>query len=291
MTWTRVATAAVLAPLVVAAVWWGPAWMLALLVAACALQCLREYFAVCRQAGHRPYALAGYACALIILGFQWAWSHRGTWADGWQRLFVAGSPPPLEMALFLCLLMLAAQALASRDGAGNAAASFGVSAASLLLIVLPFSYLLRLRGEWENGRTLVMFALLVVWVGDTAAYFVGRAIGRHRLAPAISPQKTWEGAIANVLGSAGVGYVLWHASAALYLRHFIAAAIIASLAGQAGDLLQSAIKRSAGVKDSGALLPGHGGLWDRLDALIFAVPAVWWYLSALEFIIRRYDLR
>jgi phosphatidate cytidylyltransferase len=123
---------------------------------------------------------------------------------------------------------------------------------------------------------LLFFALAVNWIGDTAAYYGGRAFGRHPLAPVISPKKTWEGAAASVL----VSGIL----AVLYLGHFLPAvpyweviimAVIGNVAGQFGDLVESAIKRGAGVKDSSNLLPGHGGMLDRVDSSLFSLPFVY----------------
>lgn len=123
---------------------------------------------------------------------------------------------------------------------------------------------------------LLFFALALNWVGDTAAYYAGRQFGRHRLAPVVSPKKSWEGAAASVIASVVLGV--------LYLGKFdptfswwqvALMAIVGNIAGQFGDLAESAIKRGAGVKDSGALLPGHGGVLDRVDSSLFALPAVY----------------
>jgi phosphatidate cytidylyltransferase len=122
----------------------------------------------------------------------------------------------------------------------------------------------------------LLFALVITWVGDTAAYFVGRWIGKHALAPHLSPKKTWEGTVASFLGSliVAVVFVRWiHAP----LQYLLGMAAVGNVAGQVGDLLESAYKRSAGIKDSGSLLPGHGGVLDRIDALILAIPVVWYY--------------
>ena len=127
---------------------------------------------------------------------------------------------------------------------------------------------------------MVLFLLVLLWAGDSLAYFTGRAIGRHKLAPELSPGKTWEGAIANLAGSLLVGVVAgrWIALPAV---HLAAMAALANVAGQIGDLTESAYKRAAGAKDSGMLLPGHGGMLDRVDSLIFAAPVVWYYFRML----------
>ena len=123
---------------------------------------------------------------------------------------------------------------------------------------------------------LLFFALALNWAGDSTAYYIGRAFGKHPLAPIVSPKKSWEGAVASVLGSILFGLI--------YLGHFLprlpwweiaCMAFAGNIAGQFGDLAESAIKRGAGVKDSGNLLPGHGGVLDRLDSSLFALPVVW----------------
>lgn len=126
------------------------------------------------------------------------------------------------------------------------------------------------------ARKLLLFALVITWVGDSSAYFAGRALGKHRMAPVLSPNKTWEGTLASLLGALLVGVVFarW---LTVPLPYLLGMAAVGNIAGQAGDLLESAYKRSAGVKDSGSLLPGHGGVLDRIDALILAIPVVWYY--------------
>jgi len=137
----------------------------------------------------------------------------------------------------------------------------------------PWRFAIDLRSASVH---LLFFALALNWVGDSAAYYVGRGIGKHKLAPVVSPGKSWEGAIASVLGAIIFGV--------LYLGHFVpqiplwqvaVIAAIANVAGQLGDLAESALKRGAGVKDSGNLLPGHGGMLDRVDSSLFALPVVY----------------
>jgi phosphatidate cytidylyltransferase len=138
-------------------------------------------------------------------------------------------------------------------------------------------------GAWKCGILLhdisahwMMFALIVNWVGDTGAFYVGRKFGRHKLAPAISPGKSWEGAIASTAASILLGVIYLPATihGTSYLKAVLLS-IAANAAGQIGDLAESAIKRSAGVKDSGTMLPGHGGMLDRLDSSLFAMPTLY----------------
>jgi len=152
----------------------------------------------------------------------------------------------------------------------------GISSSGLLFVALPLSYAIRLHGMGRTGPWILLFALVTTWVGDTAAYFVGRAIGKHPLAPKLSPRKTWEGTIASTAGALLLG---WWLSTRVNVPTPIVLGLAAAgnVAGQVGDLFESAFKRSVGVKDSGSILPGHGGMLDRIDALILTIPVVWYY--------------
>ena len=164
----------------------------------------------------------------------------------------------------------------------------------LIWIAYPLT-LIPLLWKQEDGPALVVFLMVSVWAGDIAALYVGRAIGRHKLAPRISPGKTWEGSIASILGSmlaAGLvvyaseqltarGNLLLHISEPVWQTLLLAG--ILNIAAQAGDLLESAVKRGVGVKDSGRMLPGHGGILDRIDALLVAIPVLWYALMVKDF--------
>jgi phosphatidate cytidylyltransferase len=159
----------------------------------------------------------------------------------------------------------------------------------LIWIAYPLT-LIPLLWTQENGTTLVLFLMVCVWFGDIAALYIGRAFGKHKLAPRLSPGKTWEGSIASIIGSliaAGIviaiadalaarGSTFLHISEPIWQTLLLAA--ILNIAAQLGDLLESAIKRGAGVKDSGTMLPGHGGILDRIDALLLAAPVLWFAL-------------
>ena len=147
----------------------------------------------------------------------------------------------------------------------------------------PWRFSIDLRRESHH---LLFFAFALNWVGDSAAYYIGRRFGKHKLAPVVSPKKSWEGAIASVLGSVLFGV--------LYLGHFMpqlpwwqvtVMAVLGNAAGQFGDLAESAMKRGAGVKDSGNLLPGHGGMLDRVDSSLFALPVVYAVFLLLRLVI------
>ena len=173
------------------------------------------------------------------------------------------------------------------------------SAFAFAYIALPMGMLVQLRQQWA-GAFWILYLLLVVWAGDIFAYFVGRALlGRHLMAPRISPKKTWEGAAASLAASLGLvvllfDYSLQISSSLLRLGlierrdglfglekpemwPIVLLTVALNIAAQLGDLVESLIKRGAGVKDSGAILPGHGGMLDRIDALLFAAPVLWFY--------------
>jgi phosphatidate cytidylyltransferase len=170
------------------------------------------------------------------------------------------------------------------------------SAFSFIYVALPLAMLVQLRQQWA-GSFLILYLLLVVWAGDILAYFVGKSVGRHLMAPRISPKKTWEGAAAALVASMAVGGAMFYYSSSLSTRLLswglierrdgmfglerpgMASALVLTavlnVAAQLGDLVESLIKRGAGVKDSGTILPGHGGMLDRIDALLFAAPVLW----------------
>jgi phosphatidate cytidylyltransferase len=153
-----------------------------------------------------------------------------------------------------------------------------------------------------DGPSLLIFLFCIVWTGDIAALYVGRNFGRHKLAPHISPNKTWEGSAASVAGSLLITALLialarWMESRSMTTLHFagplllwLGLAVVLNLFAQVGDLVESAIKRGAGVKDSGAMLPGHGGILDRIDALLLAAPALW-YAQWIQLYLERASLR
>ena len=169
--------------------------------------------------------------------------------------------------------------LLSRAPVHESLTGIGVLAFGTVYFALPVASLDLLYGI---DRSLVILLLAIVWLGDTAAFYTGRLLGRHKLAPIVSPNKTWEGAAGALLAGCAAGAVWSALRIGRVSWELIALAAATSVAAQFGDLVESVIKRGAGVKDSGALLPGHGGMLDRLDSLIFAAPVLalgfWIYL-------------
>ncbi len=167
----------------------------------------------------------------------------------------------------------------------------------LLYIAYPLTLLPRMLGEEENGTALLLFLFLCVWSGDIAALYIGRRFGRHKFAPRLSPNKTWEGAAASLVASVifgmavvfGGDYLSAHGSNFTRLHtsepwwQSLILAVILNIAAQFGDLLESGLKRGVNIKDSGKMLPGHGGILDRIDALLLAAPVLWFVLSIKEY--------
>jgi len=282
MTWKRVATAAVLIPFVVGLVVRGSTAIVALAVATVTLLALFEYFALGEAIGHRAYRFWTATCALLLIYAQWLATNWPAddlteWELRYRQAFrFFGGAPAIPETLFLFVLGIAALTLWTKRPLVEALPAAGISASGLLLVAFPLSYAIRLHAIPMRGPQLLLFAMVIIWVGDTAGYFVGRSIGKHALAPHLSPKKTWEGTVASFLGSLIVAVVFARFMTVL-LVHLLAMAAVGNVAGQVGDLLESAYKRSAGIKDSGSILPGHGGVLDRIDALILAIPVVWYY--------------
>lgn len=272
----RIVTGVVLIAAVVALVWWGPAWLLAAAAALIAVLGLIELFALGERVGLRAFKKWTIACAVGIFYAQYAAGMVETRTFGSVSLVrnLAGGAPSIEAVFLIFLFGCVGIGLATRRPIQDVLPAISISSAGLLFVALPFSYLVRINEIEGRGRELILFTLALIWAGDTLAYFVGRFVGRVPMARALSPKKTWEGAIANVLGSLGVALVAsrWMD---MDLTALMLIAAGANIAGQMGDLIESAYKRGAAVKDSGTIVPGHGGALDRIDSLILAAPVVW----------------
>ena len=279
MTWKRVATALVLIPVIVGLVLFTPTWVVAIATAANTMLALWEYFALGESIGHRAYRVWTIVCAGLLLFVQLlnTYDFYGSREIHFLFRWLVREKPSLAWILLLFVLGLAAATLWTKRALVEALPAAGISSSALLLVAFPLSLAVELHGLPRVGPKLLLFALVITWMADTAAYFVGRAVGKHALAPHLSPNKTWEGSIGSMMGSLLVAWAFsyWIRMPVL---HLLAMAAIGNVAGQMGDLLESAYKRSAGVKDSGGLLPGHGGVLDRIDALILCIPVVWYYI-------------
>jgi len=273
--WARILTAAVLIPLVLALVWWGPAILLAAIAAGVAILALLEFFHLAGRMGLRAFRDWTLACTAGIFYAQYTAGLVETHSfRGVSIVRQAGWGISLEAVLLVFIFGMAVIGIGTRRPLYEVLPGMAASAAGLLFVALPFSYLVRIDEIEPSGRMLVLFTLFLMWAGDTLAYFVGKTLGQVPMAPELSPQKTWEGAFANLIGSLLVGFLFarWLQVDTIPL---LLIAACGNIAGQTGDLIESAYKRGAAAKDSGSLLPGHGGVLDRIDSLILASPVVW----------------
>jgi len=265
----RVLTALILAPLVLVLVFIGPMWLITAAVAGVAMLAAWEFLALTEHRGAKPpKVLTLGTIALLFAG-------NYQWPDETATIF----------GLF-CIVLLVYCTFRSpveRALADATSSVFALFYLGLTLIPIPM-----LR-EATNGPSLLAFLFLTVWAGDTVAMYAGRAFGKRKLAPNLSPNKTWAGAIGSIVGAMAVAGILlalstylaqWNSVKLSYsdgpLWYWLVLAVVVNAAAQVGDLAESALKRSAGVKDSGTLLPGHGGILDRIDALLLAAPVLWY---------------
>ena len=273
----RIFTALVLIPIVVALVWWGPSWLLAAVAALIAIVALLEFFDLGERIAMRPFRKWTIVCAAGLFYAQYSLGlvETRSVAQGYSIVrSAAGGVLSIEAVLLVFVFGAVVIGLATRWALHEVLPAIAISSAGLLFVILPFSYLVRINEISLVGRKLVLFTLCLIWAGDILAYFVGKGLGRVPMAPALSPNKTWEGALGNLLASllVGVFFAKWLQMEATQM---LVIAGLANIAGQMGDLIESAWKRGAAVKDSSNLLPGHGGVLDRIDSLILASPVVW----------------
>jgi phosphatidate cytidylyltransferase len=290
----RILTAVLLIPIVLLLVLRAPVSVVALVTALVALLAVQELLKISEAYKVRPfhwptYILVGLFFLFLAVNFGRDTPLLSTSVFAGSAVFVAAIAP----FVFLVIGMRRADLSTGFPAAMTSAFAFAY-------IALPLGCLVQIR-EQASGAFLLLYLLLLVWAGDIFAYFVGRSLGRHLMSPRVSPKKTWEGALASMIASVGVGMLLYNYAlpisttllnarliekkdglfalekAPLWPIILLSAAI--NIAAQLGDLVESLIKRGAGVKDSGTLLPGHGGMLDRVDALLFAAPLLWYYAA------------
>lgn len=290
----RALTAVVLIPVVLLLVLRAPISVLAIVAGLVALLAIAELLKLAEAYAIRPFRLPTYifAGAFFVL----------------LAISPADEKPLLSTAIFIYGIGFAAALAAflflvigmARTELRTAFPAAMVSLFAFCYVALPLGFMVQVRQQW-SGAFLLLYLLLVVWAGDIFAYFIGRSVGRHFMSPRISPKKTWEGAAASLIASLLVGMLLYSyalpISTALLNAHLIGRrdgffelqkpemwpifllSVAINVASQLGDLVESLIKRGAGIKDSGAILPGHGGMLDRIDALLFAAPVLWYYAA------------
>ncbi len=250
----RVLTALLLVPFVTGVVFFAPPAAVSAGLAAAALLCLREFFQIAQAGGTRAFPIMGYGATVVLI-------------------FAPQVPQPgFFVGLVVLLLLLS---LGPERTVSEAASSVGSTLLGVIYVAGPFALGRELHGVSPHW---LFWVLLLNWVGDSAAYYAGRAFGRHKLAPRVSPNKTWEGAAASVAAAAAVGFGYWvyfTPQPELSALWVVLLAVAVNVAAQAGDLAESLLKRGVGVKDSGDLLPGHGGMLDRVDGVLFSVPVLY----------------
>jgi len=268
MRYAREITAVVAAPLAIWIVGWAPQPVFDLTIALIAALALYEFLVLGRRKGyHLPIPLCIIVMLFIIAAF-------------------VLEPISVEMGVFLTLLVLPAWYVLFGAHLEEALPSSAIAVLATLYVGMLGGSLVRLHNDFPDGWKLIFFLLLVVWLGDAGAYYVGKQFGRHKMSPRISPKKTIEGGVGGAVVSIITALVIHFTFFPNFpLLHAAIAGVILSAAGVVGDLAESMWKRSADVKDSGTLIPGHGGFLDRFDSVFFTAPILYsyWFLILHEF--------
>ena len=262
--WQRLITGTIFTGGVIASIWYGPlSFQLLFLLAA--LIGLNEFYSLVTNTINQPNKMMG----LMLGAITYILISLASFSDVHQKLLVLLAP--LSVLIFIAELYRKKQ-----QPFGN----IGYTLLGILYVIVPFAMLSSISvhgGEYDRGILLGYFFL--VWSSDSFAYVFGNLMGKHRLFERISPKKSWEGVIGGGLSTLGIAYLLSLYQNQIDLMSWLIIALIIVVTGILGDLCESILKRSLGVKDSGNILPGHGGLLDRFDALFLSVPFVWAYLS------------
>jgi phosphatidate cytidylyltransferase len=268
----RILTAIVLIAAVVLILFKAPLWVMTVAAAIVAGLALYEYVGLANKRGARvPVWFILPAAALF---------------------FILPAPQHFAVVTILSIALLGWASFTAPADQVLPDAAYGIF--GLLWVVYPLVLLPQMSNT--RGPALILFLFVVVWSGDIAALYVGKSFGRHKLAPKLSPNKTWEGSIASVFGSVLCGMALVYAGNLLNSHtgstvlsidgppeQLALLAVLLNIAAQIGDLVESAVKRGSGMKDSGTMLPGHGGMLDRIDALLLAAPVLWYALEIKEY--------
>jgi phosphatidate cytidylyltransferase len=264
MRFAREITALVAAP---AAIWitgWGPSWLFNATVALVAVLAMYEFLALGKAKG---YDVPTVLCIVIMLIIMAAFIIEDL---------------SVELGMFAALLIIPASYVVTKKSLENSLPSSAIAVLATTYVGMLSGSLIRLHNDFPEGYKLVFFLLLVVWLGDTGAYYVGKRFGKHKLSPRISPKKTIEGLIGGVSASVIAALVIHFTFFPKFpLVHAVIAGVLLSIAGVIGDLAESMWKRSAAVKDSGTLIPGHGGFLDRFDSILFTAPILYCYWTLI----------
>lgn len=272
----RTASGLILGIVMLGAIYWS-IWSFGALLALLVMVGMSEFYALMEKQGSAPQRLIGTITGLVLLALNFYFAYCIAYEQG---LVVLGDSPWLERGLaFLLLLlplMLVCELFRRREHPG---ADVGVTLLGVVYVALPFSLMsfIPVVGGmgWQPGVMLAY--VFIIWGNDVFAYLVGMTLGRHRLCERLSPKKSWEGFFGGLLGAVAMGLLAAHLLDADYLRWALLA-LVAAIMAVLGDLAESMFKRAAGVKDSGRLIPGHGGVLDRFDAMLLSAPFVLVYM-------------
>lgn len=264
MSGTRVITSVVLIPLLFIVVWFLPPVYFSVLAIVAAVLGLHEFHGMVKARGLKPLETVGFLLgAIVLLEFS---------RTGMQRL-------GYDLVVTFSLLAVLTARLFSKRPVEGAVEDIAVTLLGVLYVAMLFGFQVAIH-RGSQGKYWLMFMYLVIWASDTGAYYVGSAFGKHRLYEKISPKKSIEGLGGGVAASVLVAVLckLWLVKGLGWGPAILLGAVLA-LVGTIGDLAESLIKRSVGVKDSGTLIPGHGGILDRMDSMLFAAPVLYYYLK------------
>jgi phosphatidate cytidylyltransferase len=284
MGYKRILTAALMIPLLYLIVQYGGPRAFFFLILTGVMIGLYEFYRMFKNSGYRPQTIVGmFVGALVICGF-----YVGVELPDWQYAKVFSPDVMVAFAFVVALLFR----LFSRKDINGAMVDVALTFTGVVYVAWLSAYVILLRA-WKtpevDGRQLIFFLFVVTWATDTGAYYIGSRFGRHKLYQKISPKKSWEGAVGGLLSGIGMSLVcrIWFYHA-LPLHDAFGLGIVLGIVGQAGDLAESMIKRSARTKDSGGIFPGHGGYLDRVDSMLLNAPALYYYtlVAAKGFVLK-----
>ncbi|HET7875549.1 MAG TPA: phosphatidate cytidylyltransferase [Methylomirabilota bacterium] len=257
----RLGSTLILLPLFVAIVVYGPPWLFGTMVVLVAAAGQWEFTGMFERGGIRTFRLLGLVGGILV-----------------TASFALPVSERLALTAVLLGVLTAALWRPARSGIDWEPAAVTIAGICYVNWLMGYAFWLR---DLPSGTQWVLLLVWVTWMGETAAYLVGSTLGRHKLAPVVSPRKTVEGAAAQVVVSvlSAIAAAVWFFSGMSALSAALVGAVL-GVAGQVGDLVESALKRSVGVKDTGWIIPGHGGLLDRMDSLLFNTPVLYYYVAS-----------
>ena len=264
MRFAREITALVAAPAIIWIIGWSHEYIFDGVIAIVAVLAMYEFLDLGR---HKGYDIPIPLCIAIMLIIMAAFILEGL---------------SVEFGMFAALLLIPGSYVIGKKALEDSLPSSAIAVLGTTYVGMLSGSLIRLRHDFPEGSKLVYFLLLVVWLGDSGAYYVGKTFGKHKLSPRISPKKTIEGLLGGIAASVITAVVIHFTFFREFpLLHAIIAGVLLSIAGVIGDLAESMWKRSADVKDSGTLLPGHGGFLDRFDSILFTAPILYSYWTLI----------